>query len=135
MNEINKSIDDILLSIESNSYTIDEMLNTAKENNIKISSEMQHYAVTHSCLDMEQMTAYADYARAYKSVKQLYGSTVNVSNAEKISKIHNTGVAYSLLDEMHTKQLNLMEQICSLLEKACTAMKMLCRDTAAVPCT
>ncbi|MBQ9518678.1 MAG: hypothetical protein IJR59_02150 [Firmicutes bacterium] len=134
MNEMNKSIDDMLLSIESNRQTIDEMLSTAKENNSVIKSKLQQYAETHSCLNMEQMAAYADYARAYDSVKQLYGSTINISSAEKISHLHNTDLAYNLLDEMHTKQLNFMEQICSVLEKACTAIKMLRRDTAAVPC-
>ncbi len=134
MKDMNKSIDDMLLSIESNRQTIDEMLGTAKENNNVIKSRLQQYAATHSCLNMEQMTAYADYARAYDSVKQLCGSTVNMSGAEKISRLHNTDLAYSLLDEMHTKQLNLMEQICSMLEKAGTAIKMLCRDAAAVPC-
>ncbi len=134
MNEMNKSIDDMLLSIESNNQTIDEMLSTAKENNYVIKNKLQQYAVTHSCLNMEQMTAYADYARAYDSVKQLCGGAVNMSGAEKISHLHNTDLAYSLLDEMHTKQRNFMEQIFSMLEKAGTAIKMLCKDAAAVPC-
>ncbi|GEM_PF-4861496 len=134
MNEMNKSIDDILLSIESNEQTIAEMLSTAKENNSRISSEMQHYAVTHSCLNMEQMTAYADYAKAYDNIRHLYGNMSDTSGIYKISNIHNKNLAYTLLDEMHTKQLTLMEQICSMLEKAGTAIKMLCCETAAVPC-
>ena len=133
MNEMNKSIEDILLSIETNKQTIADMLKTAKKDNIVISTKMQHYAATHSCLDMAQMTAYADYARAYDSIKGLYGDADNTLVVEKIAGIHNTGLAYSLLNEMHTKQLTLMEQICSVLEKAAGAIKMLGRETAAVP--
>lgn len=128
MNEMNRSIDDILLSIESNQQTIDDMLNTARENNTRISSEMQRYAGTRSRLAPEQITAYAEYARAYDSVKKLYSNARDMTNVESIHNIHNQSLAYSLLDEMHTKQLGFMEQLCGTLEKAGMALKMLCRD-------
>ena len=123
--KMNKSIDNILLSIESNKQTIDEMISAAKENNTLISSEMQKYAAARSRLDQAQISAYADYARAYSNVKQLYGLSAEIHGLNGISNIHNTELAYSMLDEVHTKQLTLMEQICSLLEKAKLAVSLL----------
>ena len=126
MNTTNKSIDDIILSIESNNQTIDDMLITAKENNSRISTTMHGYAVSHSCLNSEQMNAYADYARAYDTVKRLYNTAINTKSLENIQKIHNEQLAYSMLDEVHTEQLSLMERLCTVLEKAGTALKLLC---------
>ena len=128
MNELTKSIDDILLSIESNRQIIDEMLNTAKENNAAISGRMEYYAGSHICLNREQMSAYADYAKAYDNVKKLYTIAADTKGIEQISELHNTSLALSLLDEMHSKQLTLMQLICSVLEKASTAIKMLCTE-------
>ncbi|MBR6401253.1 MAG: hypothetical protein IKS17_08565 [Firmicutes bacterium] len=125
MEEMTKSIDEILLSIESNQQTIVDMLNTAKQNNTMIAGEMQHYARTHACLNKEQMTAYAEYARAYDSVKQVYTAARDMTNVQSIHNIPNQQVAYSLLDEMHTRQLGFMEQLCGMLEKAGQALKML----------
>ena len=126
MDQMSKSIDDILLSIESNEQAIAEMINTAKASNSIISGEMQHYARTRSCLNKEQMTAYAEYARAYDNLKQLYATARDSAYIESIQNIHNRSLAYSLLDEMHSGQISLMEQLCSMLEKARMAVKALC---------
>ena len=126
MTEMNKSIDDMLLSIESNQQTIMDMLHTAKENNNIISSEMQQYASTRACLKPEQISAYAEYAR--DNVKKTYATARDMTNIESIHNLHNPTLAYSLLDEMHEKQLGFMEQLCGMLEKAGMALKMLCRE-------
>ena len=125
---INKSIDNILLSIESNNRTIDDMLTTAKENNSRISDTMQHYAVSHSCLTKEQMRAYAEYAREFDCVKKLYAFKGSAQGYQSFNKIHNEELAYSMLDEVHTEQLGFMERLCSVLEKAAQALKLLCTD-------
>ena len=126
MNDMTHNIDKMLDSIESNQQTIDDMLHTAKETGSRISNEMQRYARTHSCLDSEQIRAYAEYARAYDNVRRVYSSAGDMSNIGSIANIHNKEIAYSVLDEMHTKQLGFMELLCAMLEKAGAAMKMLC---------
>ncbi len=126
MTNMKKNIDDMINSIESNQQTIDDMLSTAKETGSRISNTMQGYAHSHSCLNKDQMTAYAEYAKAYDDVRRIYSAAPNASQIERISKIHNSEIAYSLLDEVNTKQLGFMEILCNMLEKAGAAMKMLC---------
>lgn len=128
MNTMNKSIDDMMLSIESNNQTIDDMLNTAKENNARISGTMQGYANAHSSLNREQISAYADYAREYDYVKKMYGMAISAKSIAGIDKITNETLAYSMLDEVHTEQLTLMERLCSVLEKAGRALRLLCTE-------
>ncbi|MBQ6555190.1 MAG: hypothetical protein IJL89_08160 [Firmicutes bacterium] len=126
MTDMTKNIDQMINSIESNQQTIDDMLHTAKETGCKISRKMQGYAKTHSALKPEQIRAYAEYARAYDDVRRVYSAANDISNLDGVSKIHNTEIAFSVLDEMNTKQLGFMEMLCGMLEKASAAVKMLC---------
>ncbi|MBR1738493.1 MAG: hypothetical protein IJ736_16055 [Firmicutes bacterium] len=125
MTDMTKSIDDMMLSIEYNNKTIEDMLTKAKENNSMISYTMHGFTVTHACLAPDQMKAYADYAKEYDYVAKLGRPMTDKKRLEHIHNIHNEELAYSMLDEVHEEQLTLMERLCTLLEKAGHAMKLL----------
>ena len=125
MNEMSKSIDDIILSIESNEKTIDDMLSMAREHNNKISGTMHGYAENHASLNSEQINAYADYAKEYNNIKKL---RIIPINKNKFENIHNKELLYMVLDEIHTEQIGLMERLCTVIEKAIKTLKLLCID-------
>lgn len=128
MDKTNKNIDEMLLCVKSNNIAIADMLTAAKTDSGKISGEMKQYADKRTCLNKEQMTAYAEYARAFDSVKKLYGNARDMTTIENIYALYDPEAAYSLLDDMNTRQLGIIEQLKSVVEKAKAALKLLCME-------
>ena len=128
MDKTNKNIDEMLRCVKSNNIAIADMLTAAKTDSGKISGEMKQYADKRTCLNKEQMTAYAEYARAFDNVKKLYGNARDMTTIENIYALYDPEAAYSLLDDMNTRQLGIIEQLKSAVEKAKTALKLLCME-------
>lgn len=114
-------IDEIIDSINCNNDIIKDLINQTNTYGKVINTKMSDYVKNSKKMNINQITAYKDYANDMSKFKdKMKQPPHNGENLHSIYKSQTKQEFEAALVSLHNKQVDEMEFLCSLVEKSHT---------------
>jgi hypothetical protein len=105
------------------------MFETLRNNCTELNAKLSYCANKHIKLTDSQITAYKNYIDEYEHIKKYIDSSAELlsvySPVQMLSDISSIISFCSNLLRIHHSQLNLIERLCSVLEKSNSVIKLI----------
>ena len=116
------NVENMMVSINSNDRIIKELMEDVKYAGKEIDTKMSDFAKENKRLDMRQIKAYRDYVEEYGNFKAAIDDISTELHMHSGFYTGNIGAVACVLKLIHSKQLNIIDILCSLVSKTQAAL-------------
>lgn len=116
------NVENMMISINSNDRIIKDLMEDIRYAGKEIDTRMSDFARENKRLDMRQIKAYRDYVEEYGNFKAAINDVSTELHMHQGFYAGNIGAVACVLKLIHSRQLSIIDILCSLVSKTQAAL-------------